>query len=274
MTLNVVIANDGELEHETVVHQSAANLSAIKAALVKPGEYSNYLSPEPQSHRQGMEPPKWECWEAVEKSEMGGLISKEVWAQYPCPKGKVVLGTKRLNSRKVGERGGVVKPKCRFVAQDFRHIKGLHYEASSSPTPAAASICMALETAAVMDIELRHIDFEQAYRSVGQGRHQDLHRTAREVPRVPGRGGKTQQGYLRLGEGGEMLEHETDQRSEDDRIRAIACRHLCVLHVCCWEDGGDPRGTHGRSSSPDRHESSDEDFRWSTTLDVEDQRSG
>ena len=39
---------------------------------------------------------------------MGGLLSKEVWAQCPSPKGKVVLGIKRLYSRQIGERGEVV----------------------------------------------------------------------------------------------------------------------------------------------------------------------
>ena len=52
---------------------------------------------------------------------------------------------------------------CKFVAQGFRQIKGLHYEESSSPTPAADSIRMSLATAVVMDMELRHIDFEEAY---------------------------------------------------------------------------------------------------------------
>ena len=36
-TLNVVLASDCELEHESVAHESVANLSAIKTALVKPG---------------------------------------------------------------------------------------------------------------------------------------------------------------------------------------------------------------------------------------------
>ena len=71
-----------------------------------------------------------------------------------------MLGTKRLYSGKIGKRGKVVKPKCRFVAQCFRHIKGLHYDNSPSPTPVVASTRMVLATAAVMDTELRHIEFE------------------------------------------------------------------------------------------------------------------
>ena len=109
--LNVVLASDGKLKHETVPRESAVNISAMKAALVKPGGHGNDLAPEPQSRRQAMESPESECWEAAEKSDMGGLISKGVWTQCPRPKGKVVLGTKRLYSRKIGERGEVMKRK-------------------------------------------------------------------------------------------------------------------------------------------------------------------
>ena len=55
---------------------------------------------------------------------MGGLISKGVWTQCPGSKGKVVLGTEQLCSRKVGERGEVVKHKCRFVTQGCPANKG------------------------------------------------------------------------------------------------------------------------------------------------------
>ena len=41
--------------------------------------------------------------------------------------------------------------KCRFVAQTFRQIKGIHYDESSSPKPSQASIRMVLGTAAVKD---------------------------------------------------------------------------------------------------------------------------
>ena len=74
-----------------------------------------------------------------------------------------MLGTKRLYRRKIGERGEVVKHKCRFVAQGFLQIKGLHYEEPSSSTHAAASTRMALTTAQVMGMKLRNIDFEQAH---------------------------------------------------------------------------------------------------------------
>ena len=72
-------------------------------------------------------------------------------------------GTKWLYSGNIGERGEVVKHKCRFIAQGFRQIKGIRYKESSSPTPAVASIRMALTATVGMDMELCHIDFKQAY---------------------------------------------------------------------------------------------------------------
>ena len=72
-------------------------------------------------------------------------------------------GIKRLYGSEIGERGEVVKHKCRFVAQGFLQIKGLHYEESYFPSLTTPSICMALAIAAVMDMELRLIYNEQAY---------------------------------------------------------------------------------------------------------------
>ena len=60
-------------------------------------------------------------------------------------------------------RNTLVKHRCRFVAQGFRRIKGRHYKTLCTPTLTAASVFMALVTAAVMDIELLHINLEQAY---------------------------------------------------------------------------------------------------------------
>ena len=56
----------------------------------------------------------------------------------------------------------MLKHKYGFVDQGSRNIKKLHYKESSSLTPVAATIYMALATAAVMDLKLCHVDFEQA----------------------------------------------------------------------------------------------------------------
>ena len=75
--LNVVLANDGKLEHETVAHRSATNLSAMKAALVKPGGHGNDLLPKPQSHRQVMESPEWKSGKRRRKQRWVASSAKE-----------------------------------------------------------------------------------------------------------------------------------------------------------------------------------------------------
>ncbi|CAM9219629.1 unnamed protein product, partial [Sphacelaria rigidula] len=72
--------------------------------------------------------------------EVDGLIDKDVRAQVQRPKGKVMLGTKRLYIRETGEHGEVVKHKCRFVTQGCRQIAGLHYTELSSLAATTASV--------------------------------------------------------------------------------------------------------------------------------------
>ena len=97
--------------------------------------------------------PEWSNWQRA----------RQVWEVVSRPKGKVVLGTKTIFKRKIGKDGRIEKYKCRFVAQVFRQIKGIHYDESSSPTPSQASIRMVLGTAAVKDGELRQLDVNMAY---------------------------------------------------------------------------------------------------------------
>lgn len=79
----------------------------------------------------------------------------------PCD--KLVVGTKTICKRNIGEVGKVETYKCRLLAQAVRQIKGLHYLETISPTPAAASIKMELAITAVENCKVRHIDVEQAF---------------------------------------------------------------------------------------------------------------
>ncbi|CAM9707136.1 unnamed protein product [Ascophyllum nodosum] len=85
---------------------------------------------------------------------MDGQLARQVWEVFPRPKGKTVLGTKTIFKRKFGKDGQIEKYKCRFVAQVFRQIKGIHYDETSSPTPSQASIRMVLGIVAMKDWEL------------------------------------------------------------------------------------------------------------------------
>ena len=119
--------------------------------------------PEPRNRRQAMESQKWDEWRKAEETEMLGMVENCVYKQVARPKDKLVVSTRMLYKRKIGQDGKVEKYKCRLVAQKFWQVEGVHYTKYYSPTSATASMRMRLAMAAAKDEELRHFDAEQAF---------------------------------------------------------------------------------------------------------------
>ena len=98
--------------------------------------------PEPRHWRQAMESPEWDEWRKAEETEMLGMVKNCVYKQVARPKDKLVVGTKMLYKRKIGQDGKVEKYQCRLVAQGFWQVEGVHYTEKHLPTLATASIRM------------------------------------------------------------------------------------------------------------------------------------
>ncbi|CAN0408895.1 unnamed protein product, partial [Ascophyllum nodosum] len=106
---------------------------------------------EPRNRRQAMESPEWDEWRKVEETEILGMVENCVYKQVARPKDKLVVGTKMLYKRKIGQDGKVEKHKCRLVAQGLWQVEGVHYTETYSPTLAIASIRILLAMAAAKD---------------------------------------------------------------------------------------------------------------------------
>ena len=83
--------------------------------------------PEPRNRRQAMESPEWDRWRKAEETEMLGMVENCAYKQVARPKDELVVGTKMLYKRKIGQDGKVEKYKCRLVAQGFWQVEGVHY---------------------------------------------------------------------------------------------------------------------------------------------------
>ena len=68
--------------------------------------------PEPRNRRQAMESPEWDEWREAEETEMLGMVENCVYKQVARPKDKLVVGTKTLYKRKIGQDGKVEKYEC------------------------------------------------------------------------------------------------------------------------------------------------------------------
>ena len=118
---------------------------------------------EPRNRWQAMESQEWDEWLKAEETEMLGMVENCVYKKVVRPKDKLVVGTKMLYKRKIGQDGKVGKYKCRLVAQGFWQVEGAHYTERYSPTPVTATIRMLLAMAAAKDGELRQFDAEQEF---------------------------------------------------------------------------------------------------------------
>ena len=61
-----------------------------------------------------------------------------------------MLDRRIVFKRKIDKNGGIDRNECRLLVQGLRQMKGIHYEKSSSPTPAQASIRMVLGIIAIL----------------------------------------------------------------------------------------------------------------------------
>lgn len=138
------------------------DIMTMQAALSLRRSLAGFFLPESTTIQEAQASLEWTHWKGMTEFKINGLVANGVWDQVKRPADKLVVGTKILFKRKIGENGEVEKYKCRIVARGFQQVKGLHFQETSLPTPAAASIRMIRATGAVEDLELRHLDVEQA----------------------------------------------------------------------------------------------------------------
>ena len=156
---------------------------------------------EPRNRRQAMESPEWDEWRKAEETEMLGMVENCVHKQVDRPKDRLVVGTKMLYKRKIGQDSKVEKYKCRLVAQGFWQVEGVHYTEKYSPTPATASIRMLLAMVAAKDGELRHFDAEQAFlkADIDEEIYIEIPEEFQEFPGAVGRLNKAIYGLVQAG---------------------------------------------------------------------------
>ena len=131
------------------------------------------------------------------------MVENCVYKQVVRPGDKLVVGTKILYKRKIGQDGKVEKYKGRLVAKGFWQVGGVYYTGKYSPTPATASIRMLLAMTAAKDGELRHYDAEQAFVKVDVDEeiYIEIPEAFQEFPGAVRRLNKAIYGFVQAGRG-------------------------------------------------------------------------
>src|SRR5947199_1684349 len=96
-------------------------------------------------------------------AELQSLEDNKTWDLCELPIGRKVIGTKWVFKIKVDGMNVVERYKARVVAQGFSQIAGLDFEKTCAPVVKIESVRVLLAFAALMGLEIIHIDAKTAF---------------------------------------------------------------------------------------------------------------
>ncbi|CAB1113291.1 unnamed protein product [Ectocarpus sp. CCAP 1310/34] len=119
---------------------------------------------EPSSYNEARQSKYSSIWDKAISAEFGGLLRAGTFAlAVKIPIGCNVIDARWVYKWKANETGKILKAKARLVAKGFKQKHGVDYFETFSPTAHAASIRLLVALACKYDLELLHLDIEQAF---------------------------------------------------------------------------------------------------------------
>ena len=124
----------------------------------------NEIGPEPMSYEAAMTSKYKEVWQKAMATELEGLRATNTFATAEKPPDRKAIGAKWVFKWEWTDHAGlVVKAKARLVAKGYSQVEGVDYLETFAPTPASASIRMLTAFACEHDLDMHHLDAEQAF---------------------------------------------------------------------------------------------------------------
>ncbi|CAB1104504.1 unnamed protein product [Ectocarpus sp. CCAP 1310/34] len=133
-------------------------------AVELPKELIQDVEPEPGSYQEALRSKHATIWDKAMSAEVEGLIRAGTFTlAAKIPEGCNVIDARWVFKWKADETGKIVKAKARLVAKGFKQKHGVDYLETFSPTANAASIRLVVALACKYNLELLHLDIEQAF---------------------------------------------------------------------------------------------------------------
>ncbi|CAB1120503.1 unnamed protein product [Ectocarpus sp. CCAP 1310/34] len=138
--------------------------TAARDAVELPKELIQDVEPEPGSYQEALRSKHATIWDKAMSAEVEGLIRAGTFTlAAKIPEGCNVIDARWVFKWKADETGKIVKAKARLVAKGFKQKHGVDYLETFSPTANAASIRLVVALACKYNLELLHLDIEQAF---------------------------------------------------------------------------------------------------------------
>ncbi|CAB1115195.1 unnamed protein product [Ectocarpus sp. CCAP 1310/34] len=157
-----LVAALGPLTASEITYTLVAEQKAGQAQL--PKEHIQDVQPEPDSYQEARQSKHAEVWDVAMSAEFEGLVRAGTFSlAVKVPIGCNVIDARWVFKWKADETGKIVKAKARLVAKGFKQKHGIDYLLTFSPTANAASIRLLVALACKYNLELLHLDIEQAF---------------------------------------------------------------------------------------------------------------
>ncbi|CAB1112508.1 unnamed protein product [Ectocarpus sp. CCAP 1310/34] len=158
-----LVATLGPISASEIVHALIAEQRAGDAVEL-PKELIQDVEPEPGSYQEALRSKHATIWDKAMSAEVEGLIRAGTFTlAAKIPEGCNVIDARWVFKWKADETGKIVKAKARLVAKGFKQKHGVDYLETFSPTANAASIRLVVALACKYNLELLHLDIEQAF---------------------------------------------------------------------------------------------------------------
>ena len=138
------------------------NLSEEDAAL-KVGGFEPLSIEEPENVSQALSGPQAEEWRNAMDAEIKSILDNHTYSLVSLPNGRKPIGCRFVFKVERKSDGSIDRFKARLVAQGFGQREGLDYNKTFAPVVKATSVRTFLSIAAILDLDLRHLDVKTAF---------------------------------------------------------------------------------------------------------------
>ncbi|MCO5606288.1 hypothetical protein L7F22_060475 [Adiantum nelumboides] len=102
-------------------------------------------------------------WQEAMNEEMDALYGNETWDLAPLPKGKKLIGCRRVYKIKHNSDGSVSRYKARLVAKGYAQTYGIDYEETFALVAKMATVRAVIAVAAAKGWILHQMDVKNAF---------------------------------------------------------------------------------------------------------------
>jgi hypothetical protein len=186
--------------------------------------------PLPRTVKEAFSGPEAEDWRKAIEEELDGLMRTETWTLEDLPRGREAIGCRWVFSRKMDDKGIVIRYKARLVAQGFSQKPGMDFDIDQTYTPVMR--LESLRTSLALSVIFSLIPFQLDVKNAYLNGHLDEELYMRQPPGFEddsGRVCRLKRSLYGLKQAGNVWNREFNSAMEDLGFKQLKTDYCCYI---------------------------------------------